>query len=70
MTDLHDKERETRGMTQLLQCIVDNVNPPCNDKVVDEPFSFCVNNMNFDSYLGRLITGKVTKSDRRDKQRE
>jgi len=56
---LHDRERETRGMAQLLQCIVDNIEPPCDEKVVEEPFSFCVNNMNFDSYLGRLITGKV-----------
>jgi len=59
VTDLHDRERETRGMAQLLQCIVDNIEPPCDEKVVEEPFSFCVNNMNFDSYLGRLITGKV-----------
>jgi hypothetical protein len=53
-------------MTQLLQCVVDNVSAPCKDNVVEQPFSFCVNTMNTDPYLGRLVTGKVRGRFRRE----
>jgi GTP-binding protein len=48
------------GMQPLLDAIVGEIPPPCDQAVCDnEPFTFSVNNISTDPYLGRLVTGKV-----------
>ena len=53
------KDRDAAGMTALLQAVVDHIPPPCDAAKTAEPFAMSVNNMSFDTFLGRLVTGKV-----------
>lgn len=47
------------GMEALLDAMTASVPAPNDVAACDEPFAFTVNNIGSDSYLGRLVTGKV-----------
>jgi predicted membrane GTPase involved in stress response len=53
-------DRATAGMKVLLESIFESVPPPCTLEKTKEPFTFSVNNIGFDSFIGKLVTGKVT----------
>ena len=58
VTDLDDPDR-SRGMAPLLEAIVATVPPPCGPEALAKPFTFAVNSIQTDSYVGRLCLGKV-----------
>lgn len=49
---------ERVDMKPLLESIVESVPSP-DASLLDAPFTFAVNNIGHDSFLGKLITGKV-----------
>ncbi|CAM8903561.1 unnamed protein product [Rhodiola kirilowii] len=49
---------DARNMAELLDAIVRHVQPPIAD--VDAPFQMLVSMMEKDSYLGRILTGRVS----------
>ena len=54
------KDGRDGGMVPLLDAIVNEIGPPNDLAACDnEPFTFAVNNILTDPYLGRLVTGKV-----------
>jgi GTP-binding protein len=47
VTDMaHDKD--SAGMTALLESVCAHIPPPCDSSAVDQPFAFSVNNMSID----------------------
>ncbi|GAA0170962.1 translation elongation factor [Lithospermum erythrorhizon] len=49
---------DSKNMSQLLDAIIGHVPPPSAN--VDEPFQMLVSMMERDSYLGRVLTGRIT----------
>lgn len=52
-------DRTTAGMTALLRKVVEHIPAPCERAATELPFSFSVNNMSMDPFIGRMVTGKV-----------
>ena len=59
LVDLGDVAVERQDLSPLLKAVIDDIPPPCQDNAVEKPFSFVVNGISHDNYLGRLVTGKV-----------
>ncbi|KAI4331091.1 hypothetical protein MLD38_029314 [Melastoma candidum] len=53
-----DPPDDAKDMSQLLDTIVRHVQPP--NVIVDAPFQMLVSMMERDSYLGRILTGRVS----------
>jgi GTP-binding protein len=47
------------GVIPLLEAIIARVPPPNSKETLDEPFALGVNTIQTDTFLGRIVTGKV-----------
>lgn len=48
-----------KNVVPLLERILTHFAPPCTIDIIDKPFTLSVNTIAGDSYLGRIVTGKV-----------
>ncbi len=53
----HDPSVESSSLTPLLDSIIDHVNPPKGEET--DPFYFQISSVDYSSFLGRLVVGKV-----------
>jgi len=56
--DMDDTDH-SRGMAPLLEAIVETVPAPCGPEALAEPFTFAVNSLQTDNFVGRVCLGKV-----------
>jgi GTP-binding protein len=54
-----DPEGERKDLTALFDLILKHVPPP--DSQLNEPFAMLVTTLEYDSYLGRVLTGRIHK---------
>jgi GTP-binding protein len=54
-----DKIPGTEGVVPLLEAILERTPPPVEATALEEPFALSVNTIQTDSYLGRIVTGRV-----------
>src|SRR5574344_435773 len=54
---IKDLEDERKDMIPLLDCIIENIEPPVGDE--NEPFQFRATTLDYNEYVGRIVIGKI-----------